>query len=57
MSDEKDTLATHAQRRRDFLKKSGSAVVSAPAVALLLQASVKPAYAQTYQPPTGEPPK
>ena len=48
MSDEKDTLAKHAQKRRDFLKKSGKAAVAAPAVALLLQAGIKPAYADGY---------
>jgi len=48
MSDEKDTLAKHAQRRRDFLKKSGTVAVAAPAVALLLQAGIKPAYADGY---------
>ena len=44
----KGTLAKHAQRRRDFLKKSGAVAVAAPAVALLLQAGIKPAYAQNY---------
>lgn len=44
----KDTLAKHAQRRRDFLKKSGTVAVAAPAVALLLQAGIKPAYAKDY---------
>jgi hypothetical protein len=48
MSDEKDTLAKHAQKRRDFLKKSGSLAVAAPAVVLLLQAGMKPAYATGY---------
>lgn len=48
MSDMKDTLEKHAQRRRDFLKKSGTVAVAAPAVALLLQAGVKPAFAQGY---------
>lgn len=52
----KGTLAKHAQRRRDFLKKSGTVAVAAPAVALLLQAGIKPAYAQNYGGVTTAPP-
>jgi hypothetical protein len=44
MSDTDDILEKHASRRRDFLKKSGKIAVAAPAVALLLQAGVKPAF-------------
>ena len=48
MNDMQDTLVKHAQRRREFLKKSGTVAASAPVVALLLKAGVKPAYAQSY---------
>lgn len=48
MSDQRDTMEKHAQRRRAFLKKTGTVAVAAPAVALLLQAGVKPAYAVGY---------
>lgn len=47
MTDTKHTLATHAKRRRDFLKKGVGAATVAPAVGLLLQAGMEPAYAQT----------
>lgn len=48
MTDKEQTLAKHAKRRRDFLKKGAGAATVAPAVGLLLQAGTKPAYAQSY---------
>lgn len=48
MSDSKEILKTHADRRREFVKNGGKLAVAAPAVALLLAAGAKPARAQSY---------
>ena len=40
------------RERREFLKKTGTAAISAPAVALLLSVAVKRAEAQSTVPPT-----
>jgi hypothetical protein len=47
MSDPKESLDEHARKRRELLKKTGTATV-APAVALLLESASKPASAQGY---------
>jgi hypothetical protein len=41
------------EERREFLKKAGKAAITAPAVALLLNAASKPAYAQVPSGPRG----
>ena len=48
MSDSKEILETHANRRREFVKSGGKLAVAAPAVAMLLAAGAKPARAQAY---------
>src|SRR5512140_2167451 len=47
MSDTKKILEQHAERRRDFLKKSAGAA-AAPAMALLLEQSIMPSRAMAY---------
>lgn len=48
MSDSKEILEIHANRRREFVKTGGKLAVAAPAVAMLLAAGAKPARAQSY---------
>lgn len=48
MSDTQNTIQKHALRRRDFLKKSATVAVAAPAISLLLQQGIKPAHAEGY---------
>ena len=45
MSDETDIVAKHAERRREFLRKTA---VTLPAVGLLLAQATRPARAATY---------
>ncbi len=51
MSDTKKILEEHAERRRDFLKKSAGAA-AAPAIAVLLEQSLMPSRALAYGAPT-----
>jgi len=46
MPDEPNIRGTEVTSRRDLIKKSGQVAVTAPAVALLLNASTKQAFAQ-----------
>jgi hypothetical protein len=46
MSDEANVPGTEATSRRDLVKKSAQVAVTAPAVAMLLNASTKQAFAQ-----------
>jgi hypothetical protein len=46
MSDEEKTRGTEITSRRDLVKKSAQVAVTAPAVAMLLNASTKQAFAQ-----------
>jgi len=46
MSDEDNTRETPTTSRRDLVKKSAQVAVTAPAVAMLLNASTKQAFAQ-----------
>jgi hypothetical protein len=46
MSDEENTRGTAITSRRDLVKKSAQVAVTAPAVAMLLNASTKQAFAQ-----------
>ena len=46
MSDEENTRGTEITSRRDLVKKSAQVAVTAPAVAMLLNASTKQAFAQ-----------
>jgi len=46
MPDEGKVLGTEATSRRELVKKSAQVAVTAPAVALLLNSSTKPAFAQ-----------
>ena len=46
MPDEGNIRETEGTSRRDVVKKSAQVAVTAPAVALLLNASTKPAFAQ-----------
>jgi hypothetical protein len=46
MSDEDNTRGTAITSRRDLVKKSAQVAVTAPAVAMLLNASTKQAFAQ-----------
>jgi hypothetical protein len=46
MPDEGNIRGTEGASRRDVVKKSAQVAVTAPAVALLLNASTKPAFAQ-----------
>jgi hypothetical protein len=46
MSDEQNTRGTEITSRRDLVKKSAQVAVTAPAVAMLLNASTKQAFAQ-----------
>ena len=46
MPDEGNIRETNATSRRDVVKKSAQVAVTAPAVALLLNASTKPVFAQ-----------
>ncbi len=46
MSDEANDRVTEATSRRDLVKKSAQVAVTAPAVAMLLNASTKQAFAQ-----------
>lgn len=48
MSDLQESLELHAQRRRNFLKKSATVAIAAPAITLLLEAGAKPAFAAGY---------
>jgi len=50
MPDEGKILGTEATSRRELVKKSAQVAVTAPAVALLLNASTKPAFAQAVGP-------
>ena len=46
MPDENNNRHTNGTSRRDVVKKSAQVAVTAPAVALLLNASTKPVFAQ-----------
>jgi hypothetical protein len=46
MSDEANNRGTETPSRRDLVKKSAQVAVTAPAVAMLLNASTKQAFAQ-----------
>jgi hypothetical protein len=46
MSDEDNIRGTEIRSRRDLVKKSAQVAVTAPAVAILLNASTKQAFAQ-----------
>ena len=52
-----ESIAATAQSRREFVKTSAKVAIAAPAVALLLDASSKPAQAEIVTNPYGgEPP-
>jgi len=53
MPDEGNIRETEGTSRRDVVKKSAQVAVTAPAVALLLNASTKPAFAQVLSPSFG----
>jgi hypothetical protein len=50
MSDEANIRGTENTSRRDLVKKSAQVAVTAPAVAMLLNASTKQAFAQVISP-------
>ena len=52
-----ESIAAQAQSRREFVKTSAKVAIAAPAVALLLDASTKPAQASIVPNPYQEVPR